>query len=137
MADVFSKKKRSQLMARIRGRYNKGTEMVLASLLRDSGITGWRRHAALPGTPDFSLRDHKLAIFVDGCFWHGCTRCSKSMTPASNTEYWSAKIKSNRRRDRRANRNLRTIGWRVVRIWEHDLKKKPSRCVSRIKKGLD
>jgi DNA mismatch endonuclease (patch repair protein) len=136
MADVFSKKKRYELMSCIRGRNNKGTELVLASLLRKNRITGWRRHCRLPGTPDFALQAHKVAIFVDGCFWHGCRRCGKSITPSTNRGYWLAKIKSNRNRDRRADRNLRHDGWRVVRIWEHDLKKKPEICMSRIKRTL-
>lgn len=136
MADVFSKKKRSELMSRIRGRNNKGTEVVLASLLRKNGISGWRRHAPLPGTPDFALRAHRVAIFVDGCFWHGCSRCGNKLTPATNRGYWLPKIKANRSRDRRADRNLRQAGWHVLRIWEHDLKKKPEFCVTRIRQAI-
>jgi len=136
MTDVFSKKKRSELMSRIRGRNNKGTELVLASLLRKNRIIGWRRHSRLPGTPDFALHSQKVAIFVDGCFWHGCTRCTKNITPATNRKYWSDKIIANRRRDRRADRNLRGSGWRVLRIWEHDLKKRPDGCLARIGRAV-
>lgn len=134
MADILSKTQRSSLMSRIRGRENKGTEMVLLSLLRKNRITGWRRHVRLPGTPDFALHAHKLAIFVDGCFWHGCARCTKArnITPSTNRKYWADKIVANRKRDRRADRNLREDGWRVMRIWEHALKKRPDGCVARI-----
>lgn len=134
MADILSKTQRSNLMSRIRGRNNKGTELVLRSLLKKHGIKGWRRHAPLPGTPDFALHEYRLAIFVDGCFWHGCARCSKSrnITPSTNRKYWSDKIVANRKRDRRVDRNLRDDGWRVMRIWEHALKKQPDGCVARI-----
>jgi DNA mismatch endonuclease, patch repair protein len=132
MADIMSKKQRSLLMSRIRGKNNKGTELVLASLLRKHGITGWRRHLPLPGTPDFTIRSCRLTIFLDGCFWHGCPSCARNLTPSTNTTYWSEKIVANRRRDRRANRALRKEGWQVLRIWEHDLKKRPIDCVARI-----
>ena len=136
MADVFSKKKRSELMSHIRGRNNKGTELVLATLLRKNRITGWRRHSPLPGTPDFAIRDSRLAIFVDGCFWHGCARCTRNLTPATNRKYWSKKIVANKKRDRRADRTLRVGGWHVLRIWEHDLKNRPESCVTRIARAM-
>ena len=72
MTDVFSKKKRSQVMAAIRSKGNKTTELRLASILRAHGISGWRRHQPLFGKPDFVFRRERLAVFVDGCFWHGC-----------------------------------------------------------------
>jgi len=72
MADVFSKTKRSAVMAAIRSRGNKDTEMKLAAITRTHGITGWRRHLPLPGRPDFAFRKERVAVFVDGCFWHGC-----------------------------------------------------------------
>ncbi len=136
MADIFTKKKRSELMSRIHGRGNKATELALGALLRKNGISGWRRHQRLPGTPDFAMRRQKVAIFVDGCFWHGCMRCSRNLKPSTNGEYWTAKIVANRARDRRANRRLRGSGWRVLRIWEHDLKKRPASCVSRIARAI-
>lgn len=132
MADVFSKKKRSQVMSRIRGRGNKATELVLRSLLRRSGISGWRRHQKLPGTPDFSFAAERVAVFVDGCFWHGCGPCSKGRMPASNAAYWLAKIQANRLRDRRKDRQLKKLGWKVVRIWEHTLERRPENVVAKI-----
>lgn len=136
MADIFSKKKRSELMSRIRGRNNKGTEVALASLLRKSGISGWRRHVPLPGTPDFAWRAQRVAIFVDGCFWHGCSHCGNKQTPATNRTFWIPKITANKSRDRRANRNLRQAGWRVLRIWEHNLKKRPESCLTRVRQAI-
>jgi len=72
VADVFTKKKRSEVMAAIRSTGNRATELRLAAIFREHGITGWSRHQPLPGKPDFIFRRERLAIFVDGCFWHGC-----------------------------------------------------------------
>ncbi|MFI5336411.1 MAG: very short patch repair endonuclease [Opitutales bacterium] len=120
MADVFSKSQRSALMARIRGRGNEATELALARLLRSEGITGWRRHTALFGRPDFAFCRARSVIFVDGCFWHGCPRCY--CRPRSNRKFWDGKLRRNRARDRLVNRMLRAAGWMVLRIWEHELR---------------
>lgn len=136
MADVFSKKKRSQVMSHIRGRGNLATELTLLRILRANGISGWRRHQKLPGTPDFSFAAKKVAVFADGCFWHGCRPCSKGRKPVNNAAYWSAKIEANKRRDRRANRNLKKDGWTVVRVWEHVIEKHPEIAALRISEAL-
>jgi DNA mismatch endonuclease (patch repair protein) len=119
VADVFTKKKRSQVMAAIRSRGNKATELKLASILRAARITGWRRHQPVHGRPDFIFRGKRLAVFVDGCFWHGCRWHCRM--PQGNREYWQAKIARNSARDRRTTRMLRSQGWRVLRIWGHAL----------------
>jgi DNA mismatch endonuclease (patch repair protein) len=75
MTDIWSKRKRSEVMSRIRGKGNKQTEQVLRRLMRQAGITGWRRHMPLLGKPDFAFPKQKVAVFVDGCFWHGCRKC--------------------------------------------------------------
>jgi DNA mismatch endonuclease (patch repair protein) len=119
VADVLTKKKRSQVMAAIRSRGNKSTELKLASILRAAGITGWRRHQPIPGRPDFIFPRHRLAVFVDGCFWHGCRWHCRM--PQGHREYWQRKIARNGERDRRTRRLLRSLGWRVLRIWGHAL----------------
>jgi DNA mismatch endonuclease (patch repair protein) len=119
MPDVFSKSKRSTVMAKIRSHGNKSTELKLASILRAQGISGWRRNQSLIGRPDFVFPRERVAIFVDGCFWHGCRWHGRK--PGSNQEYWDAKLERNRRRDRLVTRALRALGWRVIRIWEHEL----------------
>jgi DNA mismatch endonuclease (patch repair protein) len=119
VTDVFTKKKRSQVMAAIRSRGNKATELKLVSILRAAGITGWRRHQPILGHPDFIFRRQRLAVFVDGCFWHGC--CKHSRTPRSNQIYWRAKITRNMARDRAVTRLLRQRNWTPLRLWEHDL----------------
>jgi DNA mismatch endonuclease (patch repair protein) len=122
MSDVFTKTKRSEVMSRIRGRGNKDTELALAKLLRRHGITGWRRGQPVFGKPDFIFRKARLAVFVDGCFWHGCPK--HATKPANNRAFWHRKLSANRTRDALVTRTLRSQGWRVLRIWEHELAKK-------------
>lgn len=119
MPDVFTKKKRSQVMGAVRSRGNKSTEIKLASIFRAHGITGWRRHQSLPGKPDFAFRRERVVVFVDGCFWHGCRLHCRF--PRGNKRYWQKKILGNASRDLQTKRTLRKMGWRVLRIWEHSL----------------
>lgn len=136
MADWLTRKQRSRNMASIRSKGNATTELVFLQLLRDAGITGWRRHWKLPGRPDFVFRLGRVAVFVDGCFWHGCPRCYR--LPEDNRQYWKAKVLMNRRRDRRRMRELRSLNWLVLRFWEHSLKSPAERgkIVLRLKKAL-
>jgi DNA mismatch endonuclease (patch repair protein) len=119
MADVFTKAKRSDVMSRIRGSGNKGTEITLAKLFRKYGVTGWRRNQPLFGKPDFTFRRQRTIVFVDGCFWHGCPRHFNM--PVNNQAFWERKLAANKERDRLVTRTLRKQGWRVIRVWEHDL----------------
>lgn len=122
-------------MSAIRSRGNRGTELRLAELFRAHGITGWRRQLPLPGRPDFAFPKRKVAVFTDGCFWHGCPTCYQR--PQSNKKFWDAKVVRNRARDREVARELRRRGWRVVRIWEHALKDTAlPRTLARIRKVL-
>ena len=136
MPDVFTKAKRSQVMSRILSRGNKNTELALAKLLRRHHLTGWRRQIQIISSPrpspqsgegvrvrpDFVFPKHQLAIFVDGCFWHGCPK--HGTQPKGNRAFWRRKFSSNQKRDRLVNRTLRKAGWRVLRIWEHELARK-------------
>ena len=135
MPDVFSKAKRSEVMSHIRSRGNKDTELALAKLFRRHRITGWRRNQKVFGKPDFAFRRERLAVFVDGCFWHGCPRHYK--IPAGNRAFWKTKFASNKARDRRVNRELRKLGWRVVRIWEHEFTPQGELCLGRIQAALN
>ena len=135
MADVFTPEKRSEVMSRIRGRGNRDTELKLAKLFRQHHVTGWRRQqkikvAELTVHPDFIFPGFHVAVFVDGCFWHGCPKHSK--IPATNRDFWVAKLSANKVRDKFVNRVMRRAGWRVVRIWEHDLKKQPEKCIRKV-----
>ncbi len=112
---------RSKTMGAIRGKGNKTTERVLRMALVRDGVSGWHLHSKeLPGKPDFFFPEQKVAIFVDGCFWHGCARCGH--TPHTRSEFWKAKFERNQTRDRRVARQLRKAGVSVIRLWEHQLK---------------
>jgi len=104
MYDIFSKKARSLLMAEVKGRYNKSTEIKLARMLRVARITGWRRHLNLPGKPDFTFPKERVCVFVDGCFWHGCPKHYKA--PKGNADFWRKKLLNNRRRDAEVRKEL-------------------------------
>ena len=135
MADVFSTAKRSEVMSRIRSRGNKATEEALAKLFRANHITGWRRRQPLFGKPDFVFPKLRVAVFVDGCFWHGCPQ--HSTQPKNNAEFWREKLAGNKARDVLVGLTLRKAGWRVLRIWEHDLKKKQQRrLLARLRRVL-
>ena len=124
MPDVFTPAKRSEVMSRIRSRGNRDTELRLIAIFRAHGITGWRRHACVFGKPDFVFRRERVAVFVDGCFWHGCPRAKHAPLPKNRADWWAAKLSRNQQRDREVTRTLRAAGWRVVRIWECDLARK-------------
>jgi DNA mismatch endonuclease (patch repair protein) len=130
---TFGRLSRSQLMSRVRSRGNATTELRLAALLRKSGLHGWRRHRPLVGKPDFSWANKRLAVFIDGCFWHGHS-CGRNLKPKTNAAEWRRKIVRNRARDRRVSRTLREQGWRVLRIWECLLGKNPGACLAEIRR---
>ena len=130
MTDVFTQAKRSEVMSRIRGKGNAATEIRLVKLLKEQGITGWRRHLSLrfkvndstfKVKPDFIFRKLKLAVFVDGEFWHG--HPTRANIPEGNRAFWIKKIEGNKARDRLVNRTLRTQGWTVIRVWQSDIMK--------------
>lgn len=117
--DTVSKEVRSRIMSKIRGK-NTSPEKHLRKLLRNAKIpyrTGYKIGRYRPDAVIFTKR---IAIYLDGCFWHGCPRCFRA--PQSNVTYWGPKIKLNKARDKKANKLLKEKGWTVVRIWEHELK---------------
>lgn len=126
---------RSENMRAIKDRRNRTTEMRFRAYMVTLGIRGWQvRPGNLVGSPDFVFPRHKVTIFVDGCFWHGCPKCGH--IPKTNKPYWRTKIARNRARDARTTRRLRRLGFSVVRLWECDLRKRPSTCVRRIERAL-
>jgi DNA mismatch endonuclease, patch repair protein len=106
-------------MAAVKPFGNKTTELLMGKLLCRAGLRGYRKHWHVAGKPDFAWPRLKVALFVDGCFWHGCPRCKR--IPASNKEFWGARIGGNRKRDRRVNASLKREGWLVARVWECDV----------------
>lgn len=108
---------KSEQMARVRSR-NTGLEILLRRSLWLSGVR-YRLHPRLPGTPDMAFMSARVAVFVDGCFWHGCP--AHYTKPVSNSGFWAAKLNRNRERDCRVDAELEALGWKVCRIWEHDV----------------
>ena len=106
-------------MAAVKGSGNKTTELKLIAIFRRARVRGWRRNQKLPGKPDFVFHRERLAIFVDGCFWHGCA--THFRMPESSRGYWEAKIARNVARDFEVRGALKQRGWRVLRFWEHEL----------------
>jgi DNA mismatch endonuclease (patch repair protein) len=102
--------------------------------LRSATGTAQRTVPTVRVRPDFIFPKHRLAVFVDGCFWHGCP--GHGTQPKGNAAFWKRKLTGNQARDRRVNRALRSAGWRVVRIWECTLKRHPLNCLRRIQRGL-
>ena len=122
MADVFSKGDRSQIMRRVKSSGNKSTELKLIQYFHEQNITGWRRHYRVKGHPDFVFLRERVAIFVDGCFWHG--HDCRNTHPSDNAEYWEKKRMRNIEHDKQVTATFECRGWTVIRIWECELKKK-------------
>ena len=124
--------------ASMKGNRSKGTaaEKKLAKILISKGLTRYSENdGSLPGSPDFAFRDSKLAVFVNGCYWHRCPYCKPNF-PKSNQEYWEVKFKRNRIRDRRNKSVLRSMGWKSLVVWECKLDKNPASVGSRIERAL-
>lgn len=114
---------------------NTSPENVLVKEIKAVGLKGWRRHYKRAiGVPDLAFPKGKVAIFIDGCFWHGCHKCYRQ--PKSNVGYWKRKVKKNIIRARKVNLALKQRGWRIIRIWEHDVKRAKSNVVRKIVKAM-
>jgi len=133
MTDIMSKEKRSALMSRIRGKNTK-PELVMAKALRTAGKRPRRHVSDLPGKPDFVFHKARVVVFVDGDFWHGWRF---PIWAAKLQPFWREKIATNRARDERNFRKLRRTGWKVIRIWEHQIEKDLDHCMERIIHAVD
>lgn len=122
MADVFDSKKRSDIMIKVRSNNNKSTELALLKFFKENNITGWKRNYPVKGHPDFVFLDKKIAVFVDGCFWHG--HDCRNTRPSDNAEYWQKKRERNIKHDKEVTAMFENRGWTVIRIWECELKNK-------------
>jgi DNA mismatch endonuclease (patch repair protein) len=122
VTDVFSKEKRSSVMRRVKGK-DTAPELKVRRLLWAMGVRGYRLHRKdLPGAPDVVLPGRRLAIFVHGCFWHGHDCARGARVPKQNRDYWIAKVGRNRARDVSHRAALEAMGWRVLVLWECELK---------------
>ena len=122
MADIFDDKKRSAIMRKVKSENNKSTERRLIEIFKNNHLTGWRRGYDVKGHPDFVFLDRRIAIFVDGCFWHG--HDCRNTRPADNSDYWSKKRQRNIKHDKEITELFEKRGWTVIRIWECELNKK-------------
>lgn len=120
MSDTFSKDERSQIMRQVKSSRNKSTELKLIKIFKAHSITGWRRNFKIFGKPDFVFPRERIAIFLDGCFWHG--HDCRNTKPSDNKDYWTNKIGRNIQRDKEVTEILTEKNWKVIRIWECKLK---------------
>jgi len=128
MTDVFTKEKRSWVMSRIRSKNTK-MENLLAKEMRKAGIK-FKRYPKIYGSPDF-LTNKNVTVFIDGCFWHKCPIHYRE--PKTKKKFWVSKIESNVMRDKKVNENLKKQGYKVIRVWEHDVKKNIDKCIKILK----
>ena len=126
----------SRVMSSIKGKNTK-PELILRKALWKDGIKGYRIHwKKVPGKPDITFPGKKIAIFINGCFWHRCPKCNPSI-PKSHTSFWDEKFKKNKERDIRKQEALFNLGWKVLIIWECEIKKNLGSCIQRVKEIIE
>jgi DNA mismatch endonuclease (patch repair protein) len=131
MADTVSKKKRSEIMSKVRSKDSK-IEVDFRKAIWKAGFRYRKNPTKYFGKPDIVLPKHKTAIFIDSCFWHGCKRHCR--LPSARRKYWTAKIERNKERDKEVNRHYKKIDWKLVRVWEHETKRGIAKAISGIEK---
>jgi len=132
---VETSEERSRVMRSVPSK-DTSAELLLRKALRSAGMRAFRTHSArVPGTPDLVFTRPKVAVFVDGCFWHGCPKCYRE--PSTNKTYWKMKVRRNRDRDAKVSAECRKSGWRVVRLWEHEILKTPARAATKVIKEVE
>ena len=131
MTDIHTKEQRSYNMSQVKGKNTK-PEVQFRKYLFNKGLKGYRIQAKLPGKPDILFKKQKVAIFIDGCFWHKCPKCFSP--PKSNVEFWKKKINGNVKRDKNINKILSKEGYIVLRFWTHEIKEDSNKCFNKIYK---
>ncbi len=134
MTDIVTKKVRSKIMSSVKST-NTNPEIVYRKALFSRGLRYRVNCRNVRGSPDIVLRKKKVAIFIDGCFWHKCPKCFRA--PDSNKEYWLKKVERNKARDKEVNTELKRNGWKVIRIWEHEINTVLDKTVTRTIKKID
>jgi len=128
MGDIFTPEKRSEVMSKIRSKWTT-PERTVHNYLKGRKIRH-KMHPAISGSPDITIDDSGIAVFVHGCFWHGCPKCYRK--PKTNRKFWSTKMENNAKRHRRNVSRLQKDGWSVVTIWEHEIKKDILKCINNL-----
>lgn len=131
--DFMTKQQRSRVMSRIRSKNTK-PELFFRQYIWSNGVRGYRLHKKLPGKPDLYFGPKKIAVFIDGCFWHKCPQCYRA--PKSNKRFWTAKIKRNIARDIESDVALKEMGINPLRFWEHEVMGIPSKCYKVLMRAL-
>ena len=130
IGSIAERQQRSRTMASIPS-HRTSLEQRLATSMWVAGIRGWRRNLKVERTrPDFTFSRQRVAVFVDGCFWHGCRKCGRR--PSSNKTYWTAKLARNIERDGEQTKRLRSAGWTVVWLWGHEIERDPEGSALRV-----
>lgn len=136
MTDTVSKRTRSKIMGAIKSSGNRSTEARFRFGLVGHGISGWKiTPKNFQYAPDFVFENQKTAIFIDGCFWHGCPTCKRK--PSSNKAYWNNKIKGNLDRDKKATLWFKKQGYAVLRFWEHELTQDLPKCINKLIQAIE
>jgi len=117
-------------MRKVKSRNTKTTELALIKIFKEQHITGWRRTYPMIGKPDFVFPKKRIVVFVDGCFWHG--HDCRNVTPRENAEFWNNKREYNKTHDKLVTERIESMGWKVIRIWECELKKKNRDTLNRV-----
>ncbi len=133
--DIWPPEKRSQVMARIRGKDTK-PELIVRSLLHRAGVRFSLRRKDLPGKPDIVLPKSGAVVFVHGCFWHRHKGCKVATIPKTRTDFWQAKFAANVARDKRNQRDLKKAGWKVIVLWECQVMRDPFAAVTKVLKTI-
>jgi DNA mismatch endonuclease (patch repair protein) len=133
--DIWSKEKRSEVMSKILS-INTGPERKVRKMLTALGYRYRLNVKNLPGKPDIVLRKYNSVIFVHGCFWHLHSKCRDGTIPKTRAEYWKEKLLKNKYRDARNIKELKQLGWKVLRLWECEIEKTPDEVIKKIKKLL-
>lgn len=126
MTDIFSKKKRSEIMSKVRSKDSK-IEIEFRKKLWGAGFRYRKNASKYFGKPDLVLRKYKTVIFIDSCFWHGCKK--HGSTPQTRKKFWEAKIERNKQRDKEVSKHYKKNGWKIFRIWEHKIKASPEKII--------
>lgn len=134
MTDTVDPRTRSKIMRKIRAKDTK-LEKLVRSEMWARGYRYRKNLGGLPGKPDMVFSTMKTVVFIDSCFWHGCPKHLRM--PQSNVDYWNNKIKRNKERDDATNREYKNSGWRVVRIWEHDVKTSLETTIRKLGRIID
>ena len=132
--DRHTKEQRSYNMSQVKGKNTK-LEIIFRQYVWNKGLRGYRLHAKLPGKPDLFFGPKKVAVFIDGCFWHQCSNCFKA--PKTNKKFWNTKIRSNVERDLNNDIKLKEMDIEPIRFWGHEIKRDIKACYKKLKESLD